>query len=328
MKNILLLLILSISFSNTSFAGEVTGTIDTGVSTDSGLNFQLPCSPASVSYWNVNSKTCAITCDSWYQLSGSSCVAISSWWWGWWWGWSTTIIATCSISYLECKQSISWAYKYYVKSGMNCIWWDLSKTCTPDSMSTKTLSGVVNNLQNSYTWEILQTYIIQFSKDIIQWLDIKKLELYTTFDKDLKLKYQELLDSYESIIETIDLYDKTKDKQYLIQLQELQKKYRISLQEFQDLDGRYTEKVMENNVEILKSIDSGLLIITDKIEKLVTKKLNKRKLLETITQENYDKVIQQYNYFILQINIFKQFKVSSAKEEAKKALKNVISLLK
>ena len=333
MKKILFASMMFFALISLVHAGETTGTITTGVST-SGLEFSLPCSPASVSNGSVNAKTCAITCNSGYNLSGSSCVKPSSGWgWGGWGG-GTSTTPTCSIAYLECKQSVSGEYKYYVKSGMTCTAWELSKPCTPGSTSsssswgtltpTQTLSGVTNTLQNTYTGKTLQTYISQVLGEISNGLDVPKLEIYATFDADLKAKYQELLDTYKSMVKALDMYSQTKEKSYLTQVQDLQKKYKALLQDLQNLDGRYIQKVMVNNVELYKSLDPKLLVITDKIEKIVLKKLNKKLLLRTITQQEYARLVSHYNYFVLQVNIYKKFGIAISKQEAKTAFLELI----
>ncbi len=78
MKRILFLVLACVMLSGTSaFASESVGTVGTSdVST--GLGFTLACNPASVSNGTVNASTCAITCNSGFQLSGQACAAVST----------------------------------------------------------------------------------------------------------------------------------------------------------------------------------------------------------------------------------------------------------
>lgn len=62
-----------------------TGTLNNWT-LDQWLEVSLPCSPASVTNGSVNATTCVITCNAWYDKSGTSCIAQSN---GWWWGGSS-----------------------------------------------------------------------------------------------------------------------------------------------------------------------------------------------------------------------------------------------
>lgn len=333
MNKLILSFVLLIWIINISFASETTGTIDTWLST-SGLDFSLPCNPTSVSNGSVNAKTCAITCNSGYNISWNSCVQppSSSWGWGWGWGWWSTV-STCIDTELECKTYLN-SYVWFQKSWGTCQWGNLWKACTISEISSlsptnswtviTTFSGVTTTLQSTLLSATVQSYINQLWIEISKNIDVKKAEIYTAFDKDLSAKYQELLDTYQTMIKALDMYAQTKDKQYITQYQDLQKKYKSLLQELKDLDGRYIQKVIVNNIEVYKSRDEKLLIITDKIEKIVFKKLNKKIFLKTINQDEYARLVSHYNYFILQINIFKKFNLTISKQEAKNALLNLI----
>jgi len=111
---------------------------------DLNLNANTPtCDPASVTNWLVNSTTCVITCNTWYNLSWTSCVlqsndnGNSSWWssgGGSSGGWDSTP-SICLDSQLECKTA-AWVYKFYRKTWVSCNWWNLWKTCTITNTST------------------------------------------------------------------------------------------------------------------------------------------------------------------------------------------------
>jgi len=78
MKRIIFLFVTCIILTTSSaFASESVGTVGT-TDVSTGLNFTLACNPASVSNGTVNVSTCTITCDSGFQLSGQSCVAVST----------------------------------------------------------------------------------------------------------------------------------------------------------------------------------------------------------------------------------------------------------
>lgn len=130
---------------------------------DLNLNSILPtCDPLTVSNWVVNSSTCAITCNSGYNLSWNACVSSSSWWWGWWgsgwwWGWYT--YSTCLDSQLECK--LSWdKYLLFRKTWVSCSWWNLAKTCiiVSDTWGFEVDDDIVDwtVIQNS-NWDIVIT---------------------------------------------------------------------------------------------------------------------------------------------------------------------------
>ena len=103
-----------------SHADEVGGTISNGI--DQGLSVSLPCNPASVSNGSVNSTTCAITCNAWYDNAWTSCTLHQSsnngWGWGGW-GWGS-VTPTCSLSNLVCT-----AGTYVRINGVSCDWGQL-----------------------------------------------------------------------------------------------------------------------------------------------------------------------------------------------------------
>jgi hypothetical protein len=113
---------------------------------DLNLNSNPPtCDPATVSNWSVNATTCAITCNSGYNLSGNTCVlqsssSSSSSGGGGWWGGSIQP-PTCLDTQLECR-AVVWVYKLYRKTWENCQWWNLAKTCT---VSADTSTGSTDN---------------------------------------------------------------------------------------------------------------------------------------------------------------------------------------
>lgn len=106
------------------------------------------CNPSSVANWSINWSTCAITCDSWYRLSWTSCINSNSWWWGGWWAWVTT--SSCLDSQLMC--SFQWdRYILLRKTWVSCQWWNLWKSCI---INTDTWWFEVSD--NIITWSVTE----------------------------------------------------------------------------------------------------------------------------------------------------------------------------
>ena len=129
---------------------------------DLNLDSTAPtCDPTSVTNWLVNSTTCAITCNSWYNLSWNSCVIQSTWGSSSWgsssWGSSYPIVTTCLDSQLECK--LKWTkYVFYRKTWISCEWWNLTKSCEiPKITATWAL-----NIDKSKEWNI--------DKSLFEWI--------------------------------------------------------------------------------------------------------------------------------------------------------------
>lgn len=139
---------------------------------DLNINANTPtCNPTSVLNWLVNSTTCAIICNSGYNLSWNTCVLQSSGWWGgWWWGWVWYSVPTCVDNQLECKL-VSGILKFQLKSWNSCTWWNLNKTCSISNNSnitnTWTLNindvlKVIDNIDDSSAWNI--------DKSLFEWI--------------------------------------------------------------------------------------------------------------------------------------------------------------
>jgi hypothetical protein len=169
-KNIFnyILILVILMFWKTSFASETTWTINTGLS-NSTINLTITCPITTVLNWSVNSQTCVISCNSWYNLSWNSCVLNqSSWgsWGGWWW----SLPSVCSDSQLECLPYLWWTV-WIRKTWVNCEWWNLSKVCSISTNSwALSSSWILNNtwasnsswsLNYNNTWSVYNTWPVK-----------------------------------------------------------------------------------------------------------------------------------------------------------------------
>ena len=73
-RNILILIASLLLGTSSVWASEITGSINTTNSLSTGIQLSLPCSPVSVANGVVSPQTCAITCNSGFNLSGQSCI--------------------------------------------------------------------------------------------------------------------------------------------------------------------------------------------------------------------------------------------------------------
>jgi len=124
----------------------VGGTLNNSV--DQWLSVALPCTPASVSNWSVNTTTCAISCDAWYHVSWTSCIVnqVSNGWWGG--GWAP-VTPTCSMSNLVCTD-----WTYVKKSGVSCNWWELGNSCSVATWSTENTWSVTPSTGWAWGWNV------------------------------------------------------------------------------------------------------------------------------------------------------------------------------
>lgn len=161
-----------LTFARPSDSGidTIGGTINNWI--DQWLNVSLPCNPASVSNGSVNSTTCAITCNAWYDKSWNSCILHQSSWWGGGWGWST--ISTCTLSKLMCTD-----WKYILKSWVSCEWWQLGYSCNiPTWWSTSWSNwSNLNNNNILYSDEFNNAYQFAFRNGITTMPTIQETEM-------------------------------------------------------------------------------------------------------------------------------------------------------
>ena len=180
------------------------------------------CIPSTVTNWNVNITTCAITCNSWYNLSWNSCVYQSSGWGGG--GGSFT--PNCLDSQLDCK--LSWnSYSYFKKDWVSCLGGNLWKSCNINNTSTWTTNNTstwttdntstwtTDNISNENSWDSSLTFSWRIDDKIKSWNDLKndlssinfwkfqeKTEslIFNLFDKQVKYDELDKLNEYDQDI--------------------------------------------------------------------------------------------------------------------------------
>ena len=208
MNKIILSIIIVLWLWNISYATETTWTINTWIST-SWLDFNLPCNPASVSNWSVNSQTCIITCNSWYNISWTTCTKSSSWWGGGW-GWSTaptcwnTTLSTLAKSYFSTcnnvilKKIISWILP---------TWFELKDSWGKYLFEVEDDEEILDENWNIFLWKLLAPKrISNISAPKYKWnqVSLRALRIWAENGSILKFKkWAKLTFSYSWISSTI-----------------------------------------------------------------------------------------------------------------------------
>lgn len=317
MRKLILMSILVLSLFSFGYTTEVTWTIDTWVST-SWLWFELPCSPASVSNWTVDSSTCVITCDTGYDKSWESCVRQSSWGWGWWgWGWWSSI---CLNSQLECKESL-WVYKWYRKPWITCVNWNLGKACTLDDVETETewdIEEIEKKTEELWFSSAMQKVVDKFDDIILPIIEDMKFLAEWENVEDLQSAYLDFLDKLKQY-ENWEI-NESELKIYINDF--LNKKNEIS-KLLKEIEEEYVIRSIKYTFYVPKfensKVNRLVSIITQKIVEVFKKK--------SLSSDKLQKVLDDYSNFLLWIKIMKEQNKDLWKKMAKEYLAKILPYL-
>lgn len=300
--------------------------------------------PPQSTVWIYNTTqsttSCHFICNSGYNWNGSSCIRQSSgWWggWGWgWWGGGISIIPTCTLAQLECRNGI-----YVIQPNQICSGWDFWKTCTitkptdilwddfsdfvkennenEEEIKFITLELFIEFVESKYS-QSTQNILNQYTKGFER---IEK-EYFLLKDKNFAKQYQDALVSYKKFADAVEAYQINKTQENLTKLQD-------SLKDFQE-----TQKNISNPIEkfvtqktdtfwneIFVTKDQKIIKTFQQIEKAWIGKFQRQLQAKVISQSEYESVIQDYNTFVAYITIYRSNKDKSIIPLLQKSINNI-----
>lgn len=334
MKKIILLVIFtifswSICFWATSSSSETTWTISTWIQTDSWLNFQIPCNPSSVTNWTVSSITCVITCNSWYNLSWNSCIAISSWWGGGWGGggWSFAPQTTTNTWSNTSNTTVS-------------TWITIIKDLNLVNQNNE-ISNISTLSINTLTWKYFvsvydfqdkirllinwNAWVDKIYTNIVSKIDLNKLQNFALYDKTNLDLYNSTYNSLYLAVQSLNLYNSTKDEKYKTEYINLTKVINKNLSLLNNIESKY---VKINTVYTIIDNDKRIINLFTKVQKAIVPKLDKILKDWKISKEDYKSNLDSYNNFVLYYSIFRKQKNIVAFNKSKESFYKVYLTIK
>lgn len=276
--------------------------------------------PTNIWIYSENSlnNTCAFKCDSWYEWKNNECSKkqTSSGWgwggWGGWGGWFSVIInnpndtnITVSNVY-DYKKFVSTEFKNYI------IW---------NNSINKTLA-------TSYIKSINHKWLNKINEQLSDLIIDYKIDLFSTLDKNFKENNEKLLVSYINLLENINNYLKTKDRNYINSAKNNYSDFVKYSKLTKETYNKYiifwkyknNEIVISSNINYQKALKSLQAKLIDKLIKLKNENI--------IDEVEYKNSINNYNDFILYFNIWKKTNKLEYKNKSIKSLSEVLKIYK
>lgn len=182
-----------------------------------------------------------------------------------------------------------------------------------DRSLEETISYLKENINSSK--------VIPLIEKIASKLNIDDIEFYTSFDKELNNQYQKVINWYSDLLLYIDKYFSSKDKADL----QKAKDWYISFLKYTDLKD-FEQKYVTIDWGIYKTNYDKLINPLKKVETIIINKLKKLRDSQTISLEQYNKAISDYNNFVLYLSIFQEYDRNTV--AGKRWLEAVTSLMK
>ena len=189
------------------------------------------------------------------------------------------------------------------------------KENTEENIISDKINTEKNNLlsiKNEIKNKTLIPLIDKFSKN----LKIKDIDFYLNIDKNLKNEYEKIKTWYVSFFTNIDKYLTTKDLKYRTLAWKWYIEY-LKYKNIQNIENRYITKNNVNWNIFYRSKYQPISKVVISLEKKLITKLNTLLEYKNIDQNTYNETIQNYNAFILNLTLYKEF---NSKEAAMKAL--------
>lgn len=143
---------------------------------------------------------------------------------------------------------------------------------------------------------------------------------YSQIDESITVEYNAyattLYDFFTTVQQFIDTKDKSLKSQLIAQYSALQK----LLKQDHELYTRYVSYEIYQDYSVYHPKEEKLKQTFIKIEAVIVEKFIKLYDSQTITQDEFNEALEQYNDFVLHFTLFKQFKSEIAKTQAIEAL--------
>jgi hypothetical protein len=145
------------------------------------------------------------------------------------------------------------------------------------------------------------------------------------FNNELKENYHKLIISYKNTFEELNnVLNNPQNKDYLMISYNNYKEFIDLYSKTKNPEANYV--TVKNNIYKTKAQDIQKAM--DKIEIVIMKKYDKLLQSKKVNKENYDKMIDDYNNFVLYLSIFRNTNNENAKNIAKSYLEKVIKYYK
>lgn len=209
----------------------------------------------------------------------------------------------------------------YIEKYLPNLLWNIDNTIINNENNSDIVFDKLNEeLKNQIKNSQLNWIIDKFYKE----LEIPEIEYYISFDKELEIKYNNVINWYKKFIINLDDFLSTNDSSYQIEAWKWYIDY-LKVNELKNFEEKYITKTYVDSKLIYKTKYTPIIKIVDALEKKVLIKLNTLLQRKTITLEKYNETINNYNQFILHLSIYREYGNKSA---ALKALTPGQSFLK
>lgn len=296
------------------YTSDLAGNITTG-----SVNFTFSCAASAPANWSISAyPACVISCNSWYNLSGWVCVAITSSWGGGWWSAYVPLVVTSTWVTSTWVITSTWEI---ITEPVQDINYSSISNLNATSLDVFYLSWIVEAKEYLHT-NISNSAVLKLVDSYFEKLKFEDSTYYTSFDANLRQEYNKIINSYVLFFLKLDSYLKNRnelDKTDIINLNAIISNYlkNKSLPEI-----RYINKNFYLNwIYIYKTKFLPIAVALDKLEAKILAKFEKLKESKTISEEEYLTWINAYNDFVLNLTIYRMYNnPAEAKVKAIKAI--------